>query len=363
VEQFTNNSTTTLAANITDTTGTSITVASSAGFPSTGTFRVIIDSELMKVTNVSGVTWTVSRGNGGSTPATHSAGATVTQLLTAEALNAAVSIQQSGTEESNRRVLNFIGASVADNPGQSRADITIAGAAYGAAASRPSAGQSGRIYIPSDGLIVSVDTGTQWIGLNPFGASFTIPPTLSNWTSFNATYMATTDIPGGGINVRSTSVAMLDYISGIVRTLSNGSSYSIVTAISLLQSNSSYPDFGLCISDGTKFIAFSVANRGTIAAPYLAIYQFNSATSFSASAQTGQPVNYVGPVLWLKITNDGTHRTYYASIDGVAWAQVYQEASATFLTETQAGIHICVDVGNAAGTILNTGNFLHWAGA
>ena len=67
---------TTLAAAITDTSGTSITVTSSASFPS-APFIIGIDTECMLVTNVSGTTWTVTRGYESSTAATHDNGATI----------------------------------------------------------------------------------------------------------------------------------------------------------------------------------------------------------------------------------------------------------------------------------------------
>ena len=67
---------TTLAAAITDTTGTSITVTSSASFPS-APFIIGIDTECMLVTNVSGTTWTVTRGYESSTAATHTNGTAV----------------------------------------------------------------------------------------------------------------------------------------------------------------------------------------------------------------------------------------------------------------------------------------------
>lgn len=67
---------TTLAAAITDTTGTSITVADSSSFPS-APFIVSIDTECLLVTNVSGTTWTVTRGYEGSTAATHTNGASI----------------------------------------------------------------------------------------------------------------------------------------------------------------------------------------------------------------------------------------------------------------------------------------------
>lgn len=67
---------TTLAAAITDTSGTSITVTSSASFPA-APFIIGIDTECLLVTNVSGTTWTVTRGYESSTAATHLNGAAI----------------------------------------------------------------------------------------------------------------------------------------------------------------------------------------------------------------------------------------------------------------------------------------------
>jgi hypothetical protein len=63
-------------------TDTSITVVASAGFLTSGSFNVAIGSsnggyEIMTVTNVSGTTWTVVRGQKGTAPAPAPAGATI----------------------------------------------------------------------------------------------------------------------------------------------------------------------------------------------------------------------------------------------------------------------------------------------
>lgn len=67
---------TTLAAAITTTDGTSITVTSEASFPAAN-FIISIDTECLLVTNVATTTWTVTRGYEGSTAATHLNGAAV----------------------------------------------------------------------------------------------------------------------------------------------------------------------------------------------------------------------------------------------------------------------------------------------
>lgn len=59
---------------------TSITVASASGFPTVAPYLVQIDSELVLVNAGAGTTtWTVKRGQNGTTAATHAAAATVTQ--------------------------------------------------------------------------------------------------------------------------------------------------------------------------------------------------------------------------------------------------------------------------------------------
>jgi hypothetical protein len=59
----------------------SITVASASGFPAAGSYYVRIDNEVLQVTGGQGTTtWTVLRGQLGTTAATHAANATVTAL-------------------------------------------------------------------------------------------------------------------------------------------------------------------------------------------------------------------------------------------------------------------------------------------
>ena len=60
-----------------------ITVTSAAGFPTSGNFSILIDSEQMLVTGGQGTTsWTVSRAQGGTTAAAHSSGETAILVIT-----------------------------------------------------------------------------------------------------------------------------------------------------------------------------------------------------------------------------------------------------------------------------------------
>jgi len=90
VEQFANNALTTLNGSITS-GATSLVVTSAANFPSSGNFRIAVDSgvnlEYMLVTGVSGTTFTVTRGIESTTRVAHLSGVVVTQIITAGAIS------------------------------------------------------------------------------------------------------------------------------------------------------------------------------------------------------------------------------------------------------------------------------------
>lgn len=81
-ELFVNDPGTVLAAGCSN-NATTISVASSSGYPGTGNFRIKIDHEIMLVTAVAGTSWTVTRGVETTTATTHLSGAAVNHILTA----------------------------------------------------------------------------------------------------------------------------------------------------------------------------------------------------------------------------------------------------------------------------------------
>ena len=115
-ERFANGGLSSLAAGI-DNSVTSLTVKSAVGFPTGGNFRIIVDSEIMLVTDVQGKVFTVTRAQEGTSAASHDADVAVFHVLTAGSL-AQRDIEQFGT---------------------------------GAIASRDAAGQAGRLYLPTEG--------------------------------------------------------------------------------------------------------------------------------------------------------------------------------------------------------------------
>lgn len=83
--RFANNAESTLSGAITA-GATSLTVVSAAAFPTAGNFTILVGSEIMLVTGVAGTIFTLVRGQEGTSAAAHDAGATVQQVVSAEAL-------------------------------------------------------------------------------------------------------------------------------------------------------------------------------------------------------------------------------------------------------------------------------------
>ena len=82
LERFADAAATTLLSSGISSGDTVIQVSSAASFPSKPNFRIVIDAEKMLVTAVSGTMFTATRGIEGSSPAAHSFGAPVSQVLT-----------------------------------------------------------------------------------------------------------------------------------------------------------------------------------------------------------------------------------------------------------------------------------------
>lgn len=132
-----NFSQTTLAAAITNTTNTAITVASGTTFPA-APFIISIDTEAMSVTSTgSGTNWTVTRGYEGSTAATHLNGAAIFHDISAAEADSwtkrVYSVKDYGA----------IGNGIADDSASFQAAIDAAHAAGG-----------GTVYIPNGTWIV-----------------------------------------------------------------------------------------------------------------------------------------------------------------------------------------------------------------
>lgn len=232
---------TTLAAAITTTNGTSITVTSETSFPAVN-FIISIDTEAMLVTNVATTTWTVTRGYEGSTAATHTNGTAIYHDWSAAEADSTVHGPSSATDGNLAVFDTTTGKLIKDGGACSAAGLALlddADAAeqlttLGAAARAP----VGASYTPSSGSqTVALDVSTNNMHVvtghaNGTAITFTVTGATNNQpfivmikqgattASTITAWFATVSWCGGTAPTLSTGLGKTDTF-GFIRTGSN----------------------------------------------------------------------------------------------------------------------------------------------
>lgn len=328
-EQFANNATTTLNGGINNST-TSVVVLNGSPFSSSGNFRIIIDSEIMLVTNVSGNTFTVTRGSESTVAVAHNSGATVTQIVTAAA-------------------------------------IQTCQTTLGTWSNRPSAGNAGRRYIPSDQGFECIDDGTNWRPVVE-GMLMTSPPTVAGggWTWVNQAgssvsqaqdsvyisspagaglvyYMRT----GTGSSTASIEAASLNENSG---TTSSGSAQFPFRGIAMLES-----------STGKGLIMIHGPNTSTNQYEFYIFVAPISGTAGSSQNQTSPQNNYwqTDPmgITFMRIRLSGSNIIAEYSKTRTNWTQLQSLSISSVFTSgpNQAGLLVSA----ASSGVTTNINFFH----
>jgi hypothetical protein len=300
-ERFANGGLSSLAAGIDDSV-LALTVKSAVGFPGGGNFRIIIDSEIMLVTDVQGKVFTVTRAQEGTSAAAHLADAAVFHVLTAGAL-AQRDIEQFGR---------------------------------GAIASRDAAGQAGRLYLPTDGF-VHQDNGSLW---DMLPLSRVTPPVSGDFTWVNQGSATVADTKGMMV-LGTPASASADSLRCLVKS-APGTPYEITVAFlaqSPLYLNSyAVPQFGVCWreSGSGKLLTYGWGMNNYPL--YFQYAQWTNPTTLSGSGvfQYGTPV--ISP-FWIRFSDDGTYRNVKISCDGFNFAPVQPPQGRTvFCTADQVGV-------------------------
>jgi hypothetical protein len=319
-ERFANGGLSSLAAGI-DNSATSLTVNSAVGFPTGGIFRIIIDNEIMLVTDVQGKTFTVTRGREDSSAASHAADAAVFHVLTAGAL--------------------------AQRDKEQFATGTLAG--------RDAAGQSGRLYLPTEGL-VHQDNGATW---DMLPLSRMTPPVSGDFTWVNQGSATVADTKGMMVLATPSSTSA-DSLRCLVKT-APATPYEITVAM-LAQSplyvgSSAVPQFGVCWreSGSGKLLTYGWGMNNYPL--YFSHTQWTNPTTLSGGVfQYGTPI--ISP-LWVRFSDDGTYRLVKVSCDGFNFAPVQaQQGRTVFCTADQVGVF--ANSWKTANGIPRVVSFLHW---
>jgi hypothetical protein len=270
-EQHLNRAETTLNGAINNST-TSITVTSGAVFPSSGNFRVMVDSEIMVVTARSSNTLTVVRGQDGTSAASHSDLAPIAMIYSYQGF--------SKLFQDNMGLWGY-------------GSMPAASGVYNDAG-------TGRL---TGGDFTWVNQGSASVATNGDSLTMRCPTDAAR----NLRMLALT--PGGG---------SWTYIAAL-RGMAGGD-------------GGCAPHFGLGMRENAtgKVIAIGWAASNVNNQKLLLVKWTNSSTLSSTQVEKRCVMNF--HIIWFKVEYDGTNVKFYVSPDGVEWILVRSESKTTFFT-------------------------------
>lgn len=304
-EKFANLAETTLASSYTS-GGSSISVSSASGFPTTGTFRVRLGNTSKTVYRVDSVSGTTFTGGAEANDGNSNSGDAVTLVVT------------KGSSE------RFLQSPESGYP------------------TAPSGVDGVDRYGPIAKLVPLDQSGWSWF--NQGSAVVTQGSDLVNLESPTAT----------GTNIRgrlSGSYPSPTFtLIAVVRPKFQSAGH--IAGLGCL---------GITISDGTKHKIFVVSNFNFNTAdppPAIWVGKYNSATSaVSATVIDSLLPAGSGVPVWLKVVDNNTNQIFSFSFNGVTYTQVLSETRTTHLTPSDIGIVIA----NQSGSQDAGGDILSWS--
>lgn len=310
-EKYSNNGNGNLNASITN-SATTVILVSVASFPATGQFSILVETELMLVTAVSGNTFTVTRGVEGTTAVSHTGGSIVSQVMTKRALDQIIS----------------------DN------------SQIGALSGLPSSEKAGRIYLSTDSPYGFHDNGSIW---DAFELPILKKPILSDWSLINAksggTLTTLTQANGSVFlygptdTADSTTLALKNIPSAPYKCTFYIKPY-------LLQAN--YTSFGVAWLQSSNAHFKGLYQYSNIPTLFLEVGRsLNGTYGITTSITALKTLNIFN---WYRLRDDNTNQYYEVSADGFNWITVYSDARNTDITADKVGFFI--NPRNADGNVV-----------
>jgi len=193
-------------------------------------------------------------------------------------------------------------------------------------ASRPASASvnAGRLYLPTDKPVICRDNGTTWEEWDlASGAKLTLPNSASfSWDNQGAASIATVNgrdvltSPTGSV-FRGRTVPATNPMFVKAR----------LSAATVVGGNSS---IGLCISDGTKLVAWEAMT--TFGGGGMRSGKWTSSTAgFNATYLNFSTVIFGTTAIWLGLQDDGTNIIFWMSQNGVDWIKMESRARLDWL--------------------------------
>jgi hypothetical protein len=169
-----------------------------------------------------------------------------------------------------------------------------------------------------------------------------VPPVAANFSTFNAAGTGITFVQvttGNYITIHSLGSSTTGQICGITKALLAATFTAIFNFSALGGALNQDVQFGICVSDGTKFIVMAFQWFGN--ALFLNISKYTNATTFSADYFATQTPMVNTPLLCFVVQETVAHRNWYVSPDGGrTLCLVFQTSNTDFLTTTSYGVFL-----------------------
>ncbi len=226
----------------------------------------------------------------------------------------------------------------------------------GTSGARPSAGTSGRLYLPTDGLTADYDTGSLW---RPYGPIWPMTPVVDADFSWVNQGSATTTTVGNRVEFRGGLPTGGLFLQARVKA-APATPYTIKACVipTLIGVAGKTAEVGLCFRQSGVGALSTVSITTNNAADGASITQRDWSTPTAISA-TGAQFGWAtsGPI-WFSITDDGANRSVKVSSDGYIFTTLYTVGRTSFLTADQVGFYVFTNSGTTNTDV--AGTFLSW---
>lgn len=290
LEQFPNFARTTLDTSI-NSSVTSITVVNGSRFSAPG--RVVIGSEIMRLTAVSSNTLTVTRAQEGTTGASHTSGDEVIQTITKAGLDQWLS---------DARLSDIF-------------------------ANLPTAGTAGRSQIITDGCTLAIDDGSAWNHFGIFTPNLT-PPVDAQFSWVNQG-SATVSTARGGVILTAPNAAGYN-LRMRYKALTAPFKVTIYFTPNLPNNDYMTCGLGLRSSVSSKNVEIHLANSSNRQA--LEVNKNTNETTYSSTAATVYAENAGHWIRWFQVEDDNTNIYFRYSCNGKMWLTLFSEARGGFFS-------------------------------
>lgn len=308
MEQLRNNPASTLTADISG-SDTVLTVADASTFALVAPFTIRIESELLRVTGVSGSDFTVTRGTEGTAATGHLSGVAVIGVVTAG-------------------VLDILRAEMYQ---------------VGPMANRPSLAREGTVYAANDANYRWRYRSGGWDIIYPTYSPHEQQVDISSWPVMNSGLVTCTYDKGINTLTMGPKGSAGRVYDGFIKSIPSAPFYAAI-CIGYVNARFGNHSPGIAFFDsgvGNFTSLCTGQNTGGPGVIYSANFTSDTTTRISTPSNSFTSRYH-------RLRDDGTFWYYESGVDGATWTTYYRENRNTNLTATHIAIVVAVD--NAAGT-------------